>query len=58
MQWSNVVMVVICLARMPAKFIQLASQKGIRPAIVLDGIENRHAIRGYRNRPAKEVVFG
>jgi hypothetical protein len=51
-------MVVIRLARMTAIFIQLASQKGIRPAIVLDGVENRHAIRGYRNRPSEEVVFG
>ena len=55
---SDVVMIIVGAAAVSAEFVEFAGQEGVGATVVLDRIENRHAVDRHRDGPAKEMVFG
>ena len=51
-------MIIVGAAAVSAEFVEFAGQEGVGATVVLDRIENRHAVDRHRDGPAKEMILG
>ena len=55
---GDVIVVVVGTAAVSAEFVEFAGQERVGATVVLDRIEDGHAIDRHRDRPTEEMVFG
>ena len=57
MDGCDVIVIVVRATAVATELIQFTSQQRVSPAIILDGIEDRHAIDSNRDGTTKEIRF-